>query len=132
MPCQETGRSHGHPHARRQGSSLPCPRLSPPSAAWRGRALAPAAHRRAPLRKALCGEQHCACSSSAGDSPRPTVCPGPGQDWGSCALCWEGTSACGSNNCCEEEESDPGAGNRPGPLSWVHTTPVAKGSVWLS
>lgn len=66
--------------------------------------------------------------------PRPTVCPGPGQDWGSCVLCWEGTSACGSNTCCEEEEeeSDPGAGNRPGPLSWVHTTPVAKGSVWLS
>lgn len=51
-----------------------------------------------------------ACSSSAGDSP--TVCPGPGQDWGSC---WEGTSACGSSTCCKEEESDPGAGNRPGP-----------------
>lgn len=68
---------------------------------------------RAPLRKAL----RAARSSSAGDSPRPTVCPGPGQDWGSCALCWEGTSARGSNVCCEEEESDPGAGNRPGPPS---------------
>lgn len=52
----------------------------------------------------------------SGVSPRPTVCPGPGQDWGSCTLCWEGTSACGSNTCWKEEESDPGAGNRPGPL----------------
>lgn len=56
-------------------------------------------------------------------APSLLACPGPGQDWGSCALCWEGTSACGSNTCWKEEESDPGAGNRPGPLSWVHTNP---------
>lgn len=134
MPCQGTGGSHGHLHARRQGSSLPCPRLAPLSAArprWSRRtgcthtlrSSAEAALRGAALLLKTLG------GGTASAPPR--------------ALAQDGTGA--AARCAGRKpppvratlarrrmRANPGAWNGPGRKSWVQATPVAKGSVWLS
>lgn len=134
MPCQGTGGSHGRLHACRQGLSRPCPCLVPLSAARpRWSHHTGCTHTlRSSAEAALQGAALPLKTRGGGQPPLHHV-PWPRMGLGQLRavlvgnLCpWEQCSLGGGG------ERTPGAWNRPGLKSWVHATPVAKGSVWLS
>lgn len=123
---QGTGGSHGHLHARRQGLSLPCPRLAPLSAAqprWSRHTGCTHTH------AALLSGGSSAGSSTASEDPRRGTASTPPR-----ALAQDGTGAAAR---CAGREPPPmggmlarrrmranlGAWNRPGPKSWEHVAP---------
>lgn len=90
-------------HARRRGSALPCPRLASLSAARLRRRW----HRLHTHTRCAPRRQQPLKTLGRGQPLLPP-CPGPGQEWGSCALHWEGTSAHASTARSEEgDESEP-------------------------